>query len=333
MSDVYVDADSWLCRPDVDDACEVDLDATVVDADGTTTVERFERATDSTIDCFYVYPTVSNDRDARSDMDAGAEEENVVRQQAARLGAACDLYAPIYRQATRSELRRTLTGTGNFFGAMDDAYDDVLDAWRHYLENDNDSRGVIVIGHSQGASHLARLLKDEIDPDPGQRSLLVSGMLLGTSAHTGDYRNLHVCGAPDDTGCIISYSSFRATAPPPANSFFARPEAGEEAICTNPASLAGGSGELHPYFSDGAWGVEVSTPFVTLPGLVSAECVSTNGFRYLALSVHADEATPRVDDIRGDLGPQWGMHLIDVNVAMGDLVEVARSQAAAYRSG
>jgi hypothetical protein len=39
---------------------------------------------------------------------------------------------------------------------------------------------------------------------------------------------------------------------------------------------------------------------------------------------------PRTDDIGGDLSPQWGLHLIDVQVAMGDVVELARSQIAAY---
>jgi hypothetical protein len=40
---------------------------------------------------------------------------------------------------------------------------------------------------------------------------------------------------------------------------------------------------------------------------------------------------PRIDDIGGDLTPEWGMHLIDVNVAMGDLVSLARSEGKAFR--
>ena len=39
---------------------------------------------------------------------------------------------------------------------------------------------------------------------------------------------------------------------------------------------------------------------------------------------------PRVDDIGGDLTPQWGMHLVDVNVALGNLVDLVGQQAKAW---
>jgi len=46
--------------------------------------------------------------------------------------------------------------------------------------------------------------------------------------------------------------------------------------------------------------------------------------------VLADPADPRADDIGGDLTPEWGLHLVDVHLTMGDLVALTRSQAAAY---
>ncbi len=50
----------WLCGPAAaDDACTGALDATVVAADGTRSVEPFVPDHDPPIDCFYVYPTVS----------------------------------------------------------------------------------------------------------------------------------------------------------------------------------------------------------------------------------------------------------------------------------
>ena len=328
--DVYADPSSWLCRPDVEDVCEDDLDATVIEADGATEVEPFAVADDPPIDCFYVYPTVSMDPEDNSDMVAGAEEINVVKQQAARLGSVCALYAPMYRQATLTALRGSLGGGGGgFFAAYTQAYDDVLAAWQHYLADDNDGRGVIIIGHSQGASHLGKLLREVIDPDPAQRELLVSAILLGTSAHASETPNVPPCATAEDIGCLISWSTFRDSKPPAAGAFFARPAGAEPAVCTNPAALLGRGRDLHPYFSDGTWGVDVTTEFVTLPGLVSGECVERDGFHYLEVTVHADPG-PRVDDIRGDLTPEWGLHLIDVNVAMGDLVEVARAQGAAY---
>jgi len=319
---------TWLCRPDVDDVCERDMDATVVEPDGTTRVEPFVPAEDAPIDCFYVYPTVSNDPEANSDLEPGTEEENVVRQQAARLGTVCDVYAPMYRQATLTALR----GGGGFFAAYPLAYDDVLAAWREYLARDNDGRGVLLLGHSQGASHLYQLLREEIDPDADQRALLVSAMLLGTSAHASTIPNVPPCTRASQTGCVISWSTFRDTAPPSPGSFFARPQAGEPAICTNPAALGGGAGALTPYVSAASAGdVDIDTPFAALPGLFTAECRDVDGFHHLSVTAHPDPG-PRADDLPADLGPEWGLHVVDVNIAMGDLVAVARSQAAAYKS-
>jgi hypothetical protein len=301
-----------------------------VRADGSTSLEPFAPADDPPIDCFYVYPTVSNDPDANSDMEPGSEETSVVRNQAARLGAVCAVYAPMYRQATLTALRTTLGGgAGGFAAATQTAYADVLAAWQHYLAVDNHGRGVIVIGHSQGASHLYRLLREEIDPDPEQRALLVSAMLAGTSAHASETPNVPPCTKDGQVGCVMSWSTFRDTAPPPANSYFAKPAGDDPAVCTNPAALAGGSAELHPYFQPLGWGVTVDTPFITVPGLVTAECRNVNGFNHLSITVHPDPG-PRQDDVRGDLTPEWGMHLIDVNVTMGDLVAVARRQAEAW---
>jgi hypothetical protein len=342
-SDVYADPDSWLCRPDLDDACDTDLDATVVEADGSTSEDPFVPAEDAPIDCFYVYPTISRDDAANSDMVPGADEEVfAVRNQAARLGSVCDVYAPVYRQGTIGSLDDRLSGED----AADTeaiAYGDVLDAWKSYIANDNDGRGVIIVGHSQGAGILARLTAEEIDPDPALRELLVSAMLIGLSQHASDFENLVPCEADTDVGCLIAYSTFRSTAPPPPDSFFARPtDDGEPAVCTNPAALSGGAADLHPYFgadggsilggpSDPDWGGPVATPFVTLPGFVSGECTTTDdGFTYLELTVHGDPTDPRIDDINGDLTPPWGTHLIDVNVAMGDLVALAEAEADSY---
>ena len=60
----------------------------------------------------------------------------------------------------------------------------------------------------------------------------------------------------------------------------------------------------------------MTTPFVRLPGLVTGECTTTDGLHYLAAEVHPDPG-PRSDDIVGDLTPQWGLHLVDVNLVMG----------------
>lgn len=64
----YSQPDAWLCRPGRADACAVDLTATVVSANGKLAREKWSADTDPAIDCFYVYPTVSNDLTPNSDM-------------------------------------------------------------------------------------------------------------------------------------------------------------------------------------------------------------------------------------------------------------------------
>ena len=81
----------------------------------------------------------------------------------------------------------------------------------------------------------------------------------------------------------------------------------------------------------------IDTPWVSVPGLLTARCASNeNATGYLEVSVHGDPSGPRVDDIRGDIesGPRvlanWGLHLIDVNLAMGNLVGIVGAQSKAY---
>jgi hypothetical protein len=160
----YADGKTWLCRPGRQDACTVDLDATVVKADGSTSVEKFQAAADPKIDCFYVYPTVSNDPTPNSDMNAGPEEISVIKHQFARMASVCRTYAPLYRQVTLSALRARMLGKP--MAGVDPVlgYNDVKAAWNYYLEHDNKGRGVVLIGHSQGSGVLTQLVKNEAHP-------------------------------------------------------------------------------------------------------------------------------------------------------------------------
>ena len=75
----YADGRSWLCRPDLpQDACDVDLDATAIGPDGALSVDRHRPADAPQIDCFYVYPTVSNDPTWQSDLQPDEAEYSAV---------------------------------------------------------------------------------------------------------------------------------------------------------------------------------------------------------------------------------------------------------------
>jgi hypothetical protein len=343
----YGDAKSWLCRPGRTDACTVDLTAAIVAADGKLTREEWKANPKAPIDCFYVYPTVSRDPGGNSDMNAGPEETGVVRVQLARFGSQCRIFAPLYRQATLTALRAATTGKPI---AVDRAlgYNDVRDAWNHYLQQDNNGRGVVLIGHSQGSGVLTQLIRNEIDGKPVQ-SRIVSALLLGANVAVpkgkdvgGAFKHIPLCRSAEQTGCIVTYVSFRSTIPPPPESRFGRvSEAGMEAGCTNPAALAGGRGQLRAYLSTGThqWVTppeSINTPFVSLPRLLTAQCVSNDKGSYLEITVNGDSHDPRADEIPGDVmangkpNASWGLHLIDVHAAIGDLVDVVGKQAKAY---
>lgn len=349
----YADAKSWLCRPGRHDACDIDLTTTVIAASGKLTREAWKADPNAPIDCFYVYPTVSTDATPNSDMTADEAELNVIRQQFARFGSKCRPYAPMYRQVTLAGLRRVLGGTASGI-SLDRGlqYDDVKDAWNYYLEHDNRGRGFVLIGHSQGSYILIRLIREEIDGKPVQ-SRMRSAILAGTTLAVprgrdmgGAFQHVPLCRSASQTGCVITYASFRSTVPPPANTLFGKvAEPGMAAACTNPAALGEGSGELHSYFSAAGrtitgttppkpWAAaKIETPWVSVPGLLTARCASNDNATYLEVTVHGESSGRRTDDIIGDISANgqvlanWGLHLVDMNLAMGNLVDIVGRQA------
>ena len=347
----YSKGNNWLCRADLADlgACDVDLTTTIVHADGRLAIETFKAAEEPAIDCFYVYPTVSLDSTPNSDLEAGPEEYNVIHQQFARFASRCRTFAPMYRQFTLTALR------GGAIGGADRemGYRDVLAAWNYYLENYNNGRGVVLVGHSQGSGVLTSLIQNEIDGKPIQSQIL-SAMLLGTTVQVpkgktvgGTFQSMPICTSANQNQCIIVYATFRDTVPPSASGFFGRNGRETVSACTNPALLAKGSTEVHAYLNaaPGRTGIDtwtdsdpaLDTPFASAPGLLTSECVNTDSHRYLQLSVHGNPSDPRTDDIGGDIltaegtpDAGWGLHLVDVNVGMGDLLTLVDRQIATY---
>jgi hypothetical protein len=351
----------WLCKPGLaDNPCEADMTTTVIAADNTSTTETASPAEDPTIDCFYVYPTVSGQTTTNADLTIDPEEVAVANSHASRFSQVCKVYAPMYRQLTLAAINAVPAPEGeqpqgDTTASRDIAYADVLSAWQDYLAHYNNGRGVVLIGHSQGTMMLTRLVTEEIDPNPDARKLLVSTLLIGGNVLVaqgqdvgGDFQNIPACRSEDETGCVVAYSTFME--PPPADSLFGRTDSGPgaamgrdveglEVLCVNPAAPSGGTGDLLPYNPTaplpGALGVLVgsipsaTTPWVSYPGQYTAHCESANGANWLQVdptNVPGDER-PVVSQV---LGPTWGLHLVDVNIALGNLVDLVRAQAEAY---
>lgn len=345
---------SWLCRPGRDDACSQPLATAALNPDGYGPVGAATPAADPPVDCFYVYPTVSRDPGDNSDLDPGIEEKAVAAVQLARFGTVCKTYAPMYRQATLTALQKALTGANvdRNFGL---AYADVLNAWRHYLQHDNKGRPFVLIGHSQGSIMLSLLLAQEIESSPAAARML-SAMIIGYNVEVpigksvgGTFARTPLCTKSGQIGCVVSFVSFRAEAPPPAGSLFGRAaRPGMTVACTNPAGLAAGPAPLDSYWYAGpsitttqnpiSWSSTGAPPatFLRTEGLASATCVNDGPLGYLAIKVNADPNDARTDRIPGDVMlagtilPGWGLHLGDLNLAMGDLIALVKAQSEAW---
>jgi hypothetical protein len=80
----------------------------------------------------------------------------------------------------------------------------------------------------------------------------------------------------------------------------------------------------------------IDTPWVSVPGLLTAKCATNENATYLEITINGHPSDPRVSDITGDIGAggnvaaNWGLHLIDVNLAMGNLLDIVGQQAKAY---
>ncbi|MCK5769943.1 DUF3089 domain-containing protein [Algiphilus sp.] len=368
----YEGPDNWLCHPqlaDASDVCATDLRSTSVAADGTASEIAFLPAADAPFDCFYVYPTTSVDPGRNSDFNPGAQERDTVASQFARYGEVCRTFAPVYRQITLSRLAVSvltgpLLGGGIPEAAAELAYGDVLDAFRRYIAADNNGRGFVLVGHSQGSGLLRRLIAEVIEPDDWLHERLIGAHLMGTSVAVppgadvgGDFRRTPACRAADQTGCVVSYASFRAGDPQlddPRFGTTADPDT--RALCTNPAQLAGGEAALSPQmprsyppayqalviprgsggpYASRARNLALDTPYFTVPEQIRAECVlDANGTSYLEIRIQADPEDPRADDYPGEFlgGIGWGLHLADVALAQQDLVDLAGRQGHAWLS-
>lgn len=343
----------WLCKPGrADNPCLIPLKTTVVKADGSETTYSPGHSRKPPVDCFYVYPTVSGQSGANADLAEDPEVDSIAEQQAAQFTRNCRMFAPLYPQFTIDAI-----GAGLTSGVIDKAYGGVKSAFNEYLKKYNHGRGFVLIGHSQGAGHLSRLIEEKIDRRSGLRKRLVSSVLLGGNVWVpkgkrvgGQFKKVPACSRAKELGCVIASSGF-LTDPPPSDSLFGRltgalvtpgldPEK-YEVMCVNPARLDGSKGLLKPLYNTepfaGLYGPllpnlsRYETGWASFPGLYSASCERTgDGAHFLQvkdISTAADQR-PRIGE---PLGRTWGTHLTEVNDQAGNLVRVVRAQSFAYR--
>jgi len=339
----YDSGKSWICLPGRKDGCSTPLGTTALNPNGYGSTGQSVVARDPPVDCFYVYPTVSQDEGLNSDL-AVKEEIGATQSQFARFASVCRPFVPIYRQMTLAAVA-TATAGGDVRQAGELAYSDVASAWRTYLAKYNDGRRFVLVGHSQGSLMLQELIKREIEGKPVAKRL-VRAIIPGFDVLVpqgkrvgGTFKSTPLCASDRDTGCVMSWVSFREGSPPPEGAMFGWAPPGMTVGCTNPAASGSTRWEsLDSYWSARSgypvvggpiqWSSEGAppTPYLRTEGLVSARCVNDGRRGYLEIRTNADPKDKRTDRIGGEVGvmglflPSWGMHLADMSVGQGNLV-------------
>ena len=199
---------------------------------------------------FFVHPTSYLNRSAWNAPAGDEEAERVarlyVRGMASAFNAADEIWAPKYRQATMGAF---LTDAPEAEKAIEAAYADVAQAYAYFRSSIDADTPIVLVGHSQGSLHLLRLLREEIAGSQDAQRIAAAYVVGWPISLERDLPQLPLpaCTSADQSGCIMSWSSFAEPADPSdvletyaASIGFDGEARGQSAIlCTNP--LTGGA--------------------------------------------------------------------------------------------
>ena len=336
----------WLCRPGMaKDPCTPSLSTTSYAPDNARLAVQHPKAVrHPKIDCFYVYPTVSDQKTTLANFHVDPVLRSIALYQTARYSQYCRVFAPVYRQVTLTALLKNGTETP---AQLAKGTNDVRRAFADYLKHDNHGRGFVLIGHSQGSFVLRSLVAKDIDPKPAVRRRLLSAILLGGNVLVkkgkdvgGDFKHVRACHSAHQLHCVVAFSTFDT--PLVADSKFGITHAaGMQVLCTNPAALGGGSGTLDsiipsaPFYPKSTLAVGIKLLGLTIPtppttwvhyaDAFTGRCSSANGGHVLQITAAPNGQTPKFSP-----DATWGLHLVDANLALGNLLDLVRTQAKAF---
>lgn len=341
-SETYCADDQWLCRPGIEqDYCVEETTLTVIEEDGSETLETLEVAEDPAVDCFYVYPTVrlAFSADLSPDYSNLQDILTPLRAQAQPFSSVCRVFAPLYHQASLGAY-----SSANRDEFLDEAFEDVLAAFDTYVEHYSEGRDFVLLGHSQGADMLARLIARRVEQDEGLLSRMVVAIPIGSVGRItvpagetvgGSFDNVPVCSTREQRGCFVTWDSGIA-----GDANGERAAAGMETPCVNPASF-----DYEPTRLSGSYFItrqhttgitsgsspDYPTTFVVMRDAYTGRCVAaSNGQNLFEI-----EFSPRDGDTRTELIPLDSlpnlpglpaMHLLDYAFATEDLLAVTQAK-------
>ena len=195
----YTQASAWLTRPGLaDDPAQWLPDGVAGATTGNAAI-------------FYIHPTTYLERDRwNAPLDAGGETafrtRVFVQSQSSAFNGSGEIWAPRYRQAAFGAF---LLKSEDAQEALDLAYRDVAGAFDEFVRDSGD-RPIILAGHSQGALHLERLLREKVAGKP-IASRIVAAYVVGWPIDTDSdlpALGLPACSAPEESGCILSWLTF-----------------------------------------------------------------------------------------------------------------------------
>ncbi|MEP5937389.1 MAG: DUF3089 domain-containing protein [Erythrobacter sp.] len=195
---------------------------------------------------FFVHPTSFIDRTRWNAPFDEPEAERIaklyIRGMASPFNQAEELWVPRYRQATMGAF---LTDSAEAQQALNAAYQDVLQSFEFFLASADADSPIILVGHSQGSLHLLRLLRERIANDAPVAGRLAAVYAIGwpiSVDHDLPALGIPACTSLDQSGCILSWSSYAEPADPSdvietygQSIGFDGTQRGESTIvCTNP---------------------------------------------------------------------------------------------------
>ena len=179
------------------------------------------------VDVFYIYPTIYesgetwnadvNDKTLNKKIDS-----KPVQYQASVFNASCQVYAPRYRQS----IIKAFYDKENGPKSLAFAYEDVKKAFQYYLDHYNHGRPFIIASHSQGTYHARKLLQEMIDTT-NLRNRMVAAYVIGYAIDTAMYKVLEPCRNENETGCYITWASFKKGFVPDGMALYGN-------VCVNP---------------------------------------------------------------------------------------------------
>lgn len=340
---------TWICKPgQADDLCAGTIDGETFPPPGETAQPLgYTRPKRPKIDCFYLYPTQSDQAGPNADLAKDPPIRRVVVQQARMFSSVCDVYAPMYRQVTNNG------DQSSYNDSVETAYQSAKSGFTDYLKRYNHGRGFIMIGHSQGSAHTARLIDEIVDKDPKLRKRFVGAIAPGANIPVpihksvgGLFDHVRACVKVGQYRCVTAFSTYNDV--PGPNAAFSRLDTGYwiypeprfsssdyEVMCTNPATLDGSDGGLLPLvdfdylFSTPP--AETPAPWRGQPKYYKAHCNRQGGAHWLNL-----KKVNLPGETRPDLGAAVASgsnyHVPEVNLTEGNLLTIAHLQTQSYRA-